>query len=242
MLMPLHRHFDGGFGATGEAFKEAADQLVAAKTEGSFQFINGHLPINFLYRHAIELFLKSMIIVIHKRLQLPGDDWFEDPDPKVVVNGKWREIHQVHGVQELYSFLRALLHAYAEAIGQIAKTDWSFLPDELGSWIVTIGNADSASTFFRYPTKNNPEGDVEKSAVKEIKPDDAVAQISHPKIESGEPRTKIYLLLKNESNQAVRAYGLDHEPLPKIREALTRAAELLWGMHLGIFAELANGQ
>ena len=45
MLMPLHRRFDGGFGATGNAFKEGADQLVAANMEGTFHFVNGHLPI-----------------------------------------------------------------------------------------------------------------------------------------------------------------------------------------------------
>jgi hypothetical protein len=236
MLMPLHRHLDGGFGATGEAFMEAADQLLEAKKEGTLAFISGHLPINFLYRHAIELFLKSMIVVIFKR-QLGDDDWFQDERPKVVSDGKWKELHHVHGILELYAFYRALVHAYAEELREIAKTDWSVIPDELTSWIRTIDKADPVSTFFRYPTTKNADGDVEKSTFKEIDPAAAMAAMR----ESPNP-AKAYLFLKDETEQVVAAFGQDHEPIPELREALVSAARLLFGMHIGIRAELANGQ
>ncbi len=229
MLMPLHRQFDGGFGATGEAFKEAADQLVAAETEGTLHFVNGHLPINFLYRHAIELFLKSMIVVIHRRLQIPEDDWFQDANPKVVVEGRWKELHQVHGVLVLYAFVRALVHAYADELGQIARTDWSSLPDDLGSWITSIDEADPSSTFFRYPTTKNPSADVDKSSFKDINPDDELKSIR-----AGAPPAKVYLIVKDDADEIVAAYGQDDEPLPELREALTKAAELLSGIHFGM--------
>lgn len=56
LCTPLDQHFDNGFGAVADSFKEAADSLVQSTAEA--QFLNSHLPISFLYRHAIELYLK----------------------------------------------------------------------------------------------------------------------------------------------------------------------------------------
>jgi hypothetical protein len=200
--------------------------------------MNGHLPINFLYRHAIELFLKSMIVVIHRRLQPPEtDSWLQDANPKVVAEGKWKELHHVHGVAELYAFVRTAVHIYVDELRQIASADWSSsFPDELGSWIATIDNADPGSTYFRYPTTKNRSADIGKCSVKVINPEDALKSMCP----GGQP-AKVYLLLKDGADEIVAAYGHVDKPLPEVREALTKAAELLWGMHLGILAELAGG-
>jgi hypothetical protein len=56
LLTPLHKHADLGFGATAHSYKEAADYLEVNGAE--LVHFNGHLPINFLRRHAIELYLK----------------------------------------------------------------------------------------------------------------------------------------------------------------------------------------
>jgi hypothetical protein len=64
MLMPLEAHFDGGLGATGDAFEEAAKKLAESAAE--LPSSHPHLPINFLHRHAVELYLKSMIVVMHR--------------------------------------------------------------------------------------------------------------------------------------------------------------------------------
>lgn len=53
LLMPLDTHFDYGFGMRAEAYKDAADKL-AEECLG----MHSHLPIRFLLRHAIELYLK----------------------------------------------------------------------------------------------------------------------------------------------------------------------------------------
>jgi hypothetical protein len=236
MFMPLDRHFDDGFGAVGEAFKDAADRLVAANAEADLRFVNGHLPINFLYRHSIELFLKSMILVVHRRLRLPSRGGPHEPNPKIPVDGKWKEIHQVHGISDLYDFFKSLVQTHGAALRQIARTDWSAVPSELDAWIVTIDAADSGSTFFRYPTTKNKTGDLEKSSFKEMTPEDIIAQVRA----SGRP-AKAFLLVDDGDN-VVEAYGLDHEPLTELREALTKAVELLSGAHFGMRAELANGR
>ena len=71
MMMPLDRHYDHGFGATGDAFFEAAKTL---EKEAKPTLFLDALPKGFLLRHALELFLKSAIVVIHRRLKLPYDD------------------------------------------------------------------------------------------------------------------------------------------------------------------------
>ena len=60
LLTPLHKHADLGFGGTADSCKHAADYLEANGAE--LAHFNGHLPINFLRRHAIELYFKSAII------------------------------------------------------------------------------------------------------------------------------------------------------------------------------------
>lgn len=79
LLAPLDKHYDRGFGAVANSFMEAADDLQEDAATGA-TFLNRHLPISFLYRHAIELFLKSGIIILHKRLRIP---YGTEGDPEV---------------------------------------------------------------------------------------------------------------------------------------------------------------
>ncbi len=81
LLTPLHVHPDLGFGATADSYKDAADYLEENSQRNHF---NGHLPINFLRRHAAELYLKSAIIIFHRVLQLPFGPSPWDADPMVL--------------------------------------------------------------------------------------------------------------------------------------------------------------
>jgi hypothetical protein len=80
VLMPLDAHYDSGFGAVAESFREAATTLRKAVPDPAFF---GHLPQSFLFRHSVELFLKSEIIILHRKLRLPygthphdGPPWY----------------------------------------------------------------------------------------------------------------------------------------------------------------------
>ncbi|EHW8954897.1 hypothetical protein K3L19_004437, partial [Salmonella enterica] len=53
LMMPLHMHIDYGFGATAEQFKKSADILSASESVKDLG-----MPVNYLRRHAIELYLK----------------------------------------------------------------------------------------------------------------------------------------------------------------------------------------
>ena len=56
-LTGANAHLDFGFGITGESYYESAKYLDENKHAiGVFQLVE--MPINFCYRHSIELFLK----------------------------------------------------------------------------------------------------------------------------------------------------------------------------------------
>jgi len=59
LMAPLEEHYDSGFGAVGDAFHRAAKALE--KENAGPRFAWNHLPQICLYRHAVELFLKSGI-------------------------------------------------------------------------------------------------------------------------------------------------------------------------------------
>ncbi|MGH9638275.1 MAG: hypothetical protein ACRD72_25860, partial [Candidatus Angelobacter sp.] len=71
MMMPLEEHYNDGFGAVGDAFRRAAETLNKNNSDGPMLW--SHLPEIYLLRHAVELFLKSGIIIMHRKLRLPYD-------------------------------------------------------------------------------------------------------------------------------------------------------------------------
>jgi len=165
LMMPLDEHYDFGFGTTAEAFFGAA-RLLDEKNQGNFFF--EHLPRNFLLRHAIELFLKSGIVIIHRILKLPYGDSHFDSKPMVLVDAKWKPFHQVHSVGYLYGHWKDLIAQNADKLKALCKykPDWT-IPAELDDWITTIEKTDPGSTYYRYPANRDSNEDKMKSPFKE---------------------------------------------------------------------------
>jgi hypothetical protein len=149
MFMPLSRQADDGFGAIGRSFQDAADHLRQTNSEVSARWMHGHLPINYLYRHAIELYLKSMITIAHRRLRLLSDSSAYDPVPRIKVGEKLKPIYNVHGIETLFNEMKRIFVSHRDAIAKIAKTNWSNIPKELDAWIAIVDKIDPASTVFR---------------------------------------------------------------------------------------------
>lgn len=234
MFTPLHKHIDGGFGVMAEAFEQAADRLAEVDQEDICTQI--HLPINFLYRHAVELYLKSVIIVIHRSLGLSYGGKPADLQPYVRREGKWLPIDRVHSVGTLYAYFKSLVVDNKEAIDRIARTNWSAVPPELDEAIAVIDKADSASTYFRYPIPQDPVADHNKSSWKDAPP----TKILHSTKPGAKP-VRAFLVV-DEDEQIVNSYQYDDEPLRHLREALRKATELLSGAHTGLRVELAGGR
>lgn len=233
LMAPLEAHYDDGFGATAEAFMRAAEDL--AKREGPKAFFE-HLPEGFLLRHAIELYLKSGIIVIHRRLKLPFGSNPYTSEPMLLSAGVWKPLNKTHGVGELYGYWKMLIITNEARLKALCKfpADWS-VPKDLDDWIATIENADPWSTYFRYPISRDAASDRKKSPYKEASLEDLFPA------DLPEEKKVRALIVKNENDEFVRAYALDESANKEVMEALRKAASMLNDFHAMMRIELTGG-
>lgn len=232
-FMPLHQHFDGGFHATGEAFKIAAEKLSEDSAKQQFA-AHGHLPVNYLYRHAIELYLKSIILTLTRVIEKSTVPL--DPTKVKIQTAKDRPLTSVHSLNALMNEHQRLVTEHNALISRMTPTNWN-VPDELQSWISTIEAHDGGSTFSRYPTSNSTF-DTAKSSFQQVDLQELAKTIQEHK--SGE-KGQVSLLMQNDEGEVVQAFRLHDEVLPDLRTALVEAAKLLSGGSFGLQAELADG-
>lgn len=109
MFAPLAEHYDNGFGAVADAFRDAAIKLREGSDRKPFQW--EHLPETYLLRHAIELYLKSGIIIVHRKLQMPyGSDSHASPQPMLLTaSGKWEPLHNTHDLVRLFWYWKKVI-------------------------------------------------------------------------------------------------------------------------------------
>lgn len=237
LLTPLHSHYDLGFGATGNAFKMAADHLESSPEAKKYSLFNGHLPINFLYRHAIELHLKSAIVVFHRRLKIPYGDQPHTAEPMVKVDSRWLPFNLVHGIAELWSYVSELFIEHAEWLKANTKCDWTFDGDAKKN-VQRIHDGDPRSTFFRYPTTNNLAADVDKSAMQEFTPTDLEELLAKPK----EDRKKVFaMIVENDDEEFIRGYMFDDETGKELSAALRAFSASSNNLHAALRMELCGG-
>jgi len=233
LMAPLEAHYDDGFGATAEAFMRAAGDL--AKREGTKASLE-HLPEGFLLRHAIELYLKSGIIIIHRKLKLAFDSSPHTSEPILVSGGGWKPLYKSHGVGELYGYWKTLIKTHEARLKGLCRfsPDWS-VPKDLDDWIATIDKADPRSTYFRYPVSGDGVSDRKKSPYKEASLEELfpVALPEEKKVRA--------LVVKNEKDEFVRAYTLDESTNKEVLDALWKAAGMLNDFHAMMRIELTGG-
>ena len=197
-----------------DAFKEAADRLKKIRQEGG-KTLNDHIPINFLLRQAIELHLKSVIIILHRRLRIPYGNRSPDSEPMVQDKGRWVPMRKVHSVALLFSDLKSLLQQKNSFLRDHTRTDWT-LPSNVDSWIATIEQYDPSSTFLRYPMTQDKKRDQEKSSFKEVS-------------------------AAGTGFDSLLMFSLDDSPAKPLGDALSSLADLLEGLHFGLRVEICDG-
>ncbi len=236
ILAPLEKHSDDGFGAVGESFKRAADVLVKTD-EARKRMFWSELPIIFLLRHAIELFLKSGIIVIHRRLKLPYDtEDHKTPSPFLLTSaGLWKPLFRTHDLPELYWYWKKLISDNKDLLTELSehKPDMS-IPAELDGWVAAVGRVDPTSDYFRYPVSRNRDSDKEKSSFKEVS-----LESLFPSKESEEKVRA--LVVEDEDGNFVRAFKHDNATNREVEEAAWRAADMLSNCHVMLRIELMDG-
>src|ERR1035438_5220496 len=145
LLSPLEEHYDSGFGAMADAFREAAEVLCQKEDHKNFF---EHLPIAFLLCHAVELYLKSGIVIMHRRLEIPFQNQPPDSQPMAIVDGKWKPFHQIHSTKQLFNYWKHVLESNSAQLTSVSKypgVNW-VVPGGLGESIDTIEDADAGGT------------------------------------------------------------------------------------------------
>ena len=232
LLTPLHKHADLGFGATADSYKDAADYLEANGAE--LAHFNGHLPINFLRRHAIELYLKSAITIFHRVLKLSFGTEPWDSDPMVRVDGtRWRPLYKTHSIKTLHNYFSQLFVEHQDFLASHTRADWSF-PAELVGQINTIEVFDPDGTHSRYPVTKDAAFDQVKSSIAQKSVDELLVM----KEEKKEP-VKAFLIV-NDNDEIVQSFSFNRDPMPELTAALKGAAETLHDCHAAMRAELTG--
>jgi len=231
LLSPLDDQFDLGFGVLGHSFQSAAEELDSRK-EPVADF-HRHLPISFLYRHAIELFLKSAVIIFHRKFRIPYGSLPCDSKPHILVCEKWTDMYNVHSVADLYGYVVALFHARKSALDTCTKTDWT-IPADVPTWVNIIEGYDRKGTFFRYPVTTDSRKDAAKSGMKQSSVEDFVSWVS-----SADTKPDITLLLQDDVGNPTRAFTPDEEF--QFVDVLRKATSFFASMHVGLRMELCGG-
>lgn len=235
MLAPLSEHYDDGFGAVGDAFRNAAQTLRKTNLgDGSASLDD--LPEIYLLRHAVELFLKSGIIIMHRRMKLRYDS---EPHSSATPllrtsSGKWKPLLNTHDIVGLYGYWKALIEENRDTLIKLMPHTADLdVPAELDGWIKTLGTADPSSDYFRYPVSKNPAADKAKSPFKEVAPQSLFAAESTDYVKA--------LVLENAKGEVVKTFKYDKATGKAVTEAARGAAEMLSNFHFMMRVELAGG-
>jgi hypothetical protein len=234
ILMPLHEHYDSGFGATGNAFKGSADLLWDQIPEEGPLF-NERLPMNFLYRHAIELFLKSTIVIIHRRLGLAYGPHPCDGLPHVLVRAEWKPIDRVHDIASLWSYVRQLFVEQKAFFDSVNSVDWT-IEVAADKWFSEVALQDPGSTFFRYPDLRNPAADVPKAALAGATPDEFFDRYTQSSPGG------IALAVQDQDGALVRGYYYTGDSLQALSEVLRRCSDWCYKLHAAMRSQLCGGR
>ncbi|PBI89096.1 hypothetical protein BSF41_24670 [Flavobacterium sp. ACN2] len=224
----IETHLDFGFGITGEAYYESAELLSGRKKEiQAFQL--AEMPIGFLYRHSIELFLKSLIIIFHVKLQIPYDNEpFDSKRPKIFINDSWVDLYNYHRIDELYNYWTYLLNTHQSQLKKLSPNDdWSE-SQKISRLIPLIAGYDNDSTYFRYPITKNTSADGKKHTMQKLN-----IKNLEQKLHSTEHRkSKMFMVLKDNENEIVEAFERNENVLDNVTSALKKVSNYFLCMHV----------
>lgn len=216
MYTPMDVHPDKGFGVVASEFYEIGKNIDYSKS--TLQ----HLPVEYLLRHSIELFLKSLIILlsIYKRKDLTQEQ---------VINTFDHE----HNLQKLFNKYELLVTTRIEEL----KDKVSFIgdyPDNFKDTFLEISNYDKNSTFFRYPVTGDPSRDKAKDHTKRT----TLSKL-FKKMKTG---TTMSVVTVNRNDEVIDVYEIDSKNEQKMINKMKSICEYFSNLHVAVRAELYNWQ
>lgn len=241
----ISTHLDKGFGVTAEAFKQAADALATSEFQHSV-IPQSRVPIHYLYRHAIELYLKSMIIIFHTKLDIPErgkqngyvNIYLPQSARKQGQKNVYRSINITHSIRILFSYWKNVMISYRNRLNELAPDgDWRINPKMFAD-VRIISSYDDAGDYFRYPVSNFPSDvESEKYSMKRL----SVAELfTKVKTDPNEQKQMIMLVL-NDKDEVVDAFHHDPQYLNDVEHSLRELSESLSGYHVMTRCTLCGG-
>jgi hypothetical protein len=226
MLQPFDRHLDGGFGSMASSFKDAADRIV--KTEAPFQ--GADYVACFLLRHAIELSLKSMILILHKSQEIPFPALTKAGSPKI-DSGK--ALYGTHSLLELYGHFERVINENWEKVKHPGWTNWSDVPLRISEGISRADKIDPGSFGFRYPDTESPAND-RKAPGREKSIDQLVSEMN-----DGDGSTQKLLLMIDSNDNIVEAFDFAPASMNEEIDFLSQLANDLTSTSFGMHCEMS---
>lgn len=229
LMMPLHMHIDYGFGATAEQFKESADILSASESVKDLG-----MPVNYLRRHAIELYLKSLIYVLHRNFKIPFSSGGTLEKPKIKVLGRYFELENMHDIRLLTIYL---IGQHNKLIPCFFHLGIGVIEKDILDKINKINSIDSNSTFFRYPKTGDHIQDMRKSSVRQKSTVDIINSMNKK-----EGKYVKALLLADDEDNIVDSFDIDVDVFPDLNKNLIYLCDYFHVLHAAYRWGICDGR
>lgn len=245
IMTGIDLHPDFGFGITADSYYKSAEHLMTNHHEHYDITQQAEMPQNFLFRHSIELYLKSLIIIFHKKLEINyGDNSYNSDNPKIEIeDGKWRNLYTCHFIDVLYDYwLNKLLLPNVNKLNKIAsKGDW-VETKKITELFPIVCNYDKDSSYFRYPITKNSSLDPKKYTMQKFKAGslkEFMEDIQNPKkkINGG----GVIMLLVDDQENIKQAFTNEENLLSDVRDGLKELAYYFNCIHVMSRVTLCNG-
>ncbi|HBS88055.1 MAG: hypothetical protein A2W91_09925 [Bacteroidetes bacterium GWF2_38_335] len=239
----IELQIDKGFGITADAYFKSAEHLLNNHFENYDSTQQAEMPQNYLYRHSIELYLKSLIIIFHRKLKLDfGTVLYDSEDPEVCIEGKWIKLYKCHFIDKLYGYwLNDLLLNKIELLKEIApKGEWHET-ERITELFSLISKYDQDSSFFRYPITKNNSLDHKKYTMQKFKATNMKDYIKNIQKQNIPKKGTITMLLVDENDNIVDAFKQNKNVLSDVRDALKEIAFYFHCIHIMTRKTLCGG-
>jgi len=245
LMTGIDLHPDFGFGITADSYYKSAEHLMLNHYEHYDITQQAEMPQNFLFRHSIELYLKSLIIIFHKKLKLNyGDTAFGSNEPKIEIeDGNWRNLYTCHFIDVLYDYwLNKLLLPNVAELEELAPR---------GEWIETkkitdlfpiVCKYDRDSSYFRYPITKNANLDEKKFTMQKFKVGTLEAfmkEIQEPNNDKKDGR--ITMIMVDDEDNITEAFNNKENILTDVRDGLKEIAYYFNCIHIMSRVTLCGG-
>jgi len=229
-FIPYEKQFDSGFRALADSYMSAANSLEDENKMAGFGLMDSPMPMLFLYRHALELFLKSALITVHRRFTSTYPKFDKEDFPS--ISGK--SIKNIHSIEQLWNGLQSLMDTHKHQLQKIADTDWYDTPRDFVNALNKVHNFDVRSDVFRYPVTAYSAQDNQKSSYKKMEAAAIQARLDQ------KSNPAMIFAYKNEKDELTEIYQHDYDDLKPVYTSLKLAVETANGLAIGLHAELTG--